>query len=117
MRARGGLVHLIEQCPEFVDADFMRLHSIVLGAVLAWSSLASGQVQIQVGVPLPVIRFEAPPPLVVVSPGVQVVRDYDEEVFFADGFYWVRRDSRWYRTRDHRGRWAPIESYVVPPGV
>jgi hypothetical protein len=60
------------------------------------------------------VRFEAPPPLVVVSPGIQVVEDNDEEVFFTDGFYWVRRDDVWYRTRDHRGGWAVVGHEHVP---
>jgi hypothetical protein len=57
------------------------------------------------------------PPLVVVEPGVQVVEDLDEEVFFASGWYWVRRDGRWYRARDHRQRWAYAEPRFVPPGL
>ena len=33
------------------------------------------------------------PPLVVVQPGVSVARDMDDEVFFADGYYWARQDQ------------------------
>jgi hypothetical protein len=93
----------------------MRTQLLALLAALA-SAPASAQV-IQVQLPLPTIRFEAPPPLVVVTPGVQVVPDYDEEVFFADGWYWYTRDSRWYRARDHRGGWVFVEPRVVPRSV
>ena len=60
------------------------------------------------------IGFPAPPPLVVVSPGVQVVEDSDEEIFFNDGYYWVERDGGWYRTRDYRGHWVVVERAHVP---
>jgi len=69
--------------------------------------------QLHVQVSLPTIRFENPPPLVEVQPGVMVVHDYDEEVFYVDRSYWVRwRDGRWYRARDHRGSWV-----AAPPGA
>src|SRR6266542_3214055 len=35
------------------------------------------------------------PPLIVVQPGVSVARDMDDEVFYADGYYWARQDQRW----------------------
>src|SRR5438105_648873 len=63
------------------------------------------------------IKFDAPPPLVVVSPGIQVVPDLDEEVFFDDGWYWTRRDDVWYRTRDYHGGWVVVEHEHVPPGL
>jgi len=75
------------------------------------------QVQVQVQVPLPTVTFSVPPPLVVVQPGIQVVVDNDEEVFFTDGYYWVRRDNRWFHTRDHRGTWVLVEERGVPSGL
>lgn len=59
----------------------------------------------------PVTLPERLPPLVVVRPGVRVVQDFDDEIFFVGGYYWLRRDNHWFRTRDHRGRWE-----YVPPG-
>src|SRR4051812_9403194 len=70
--------------------------------------------QFRIEVTAPAIHFEAPPPLVVVQPGVQVVEDYDEEVFFTDGWYWLHRDDRWYHTRDYRGGWAVVAPPYVP---
>ena len=57
------------------------------------------------------------PPLIVVEPGVSVARDLDREVFYADGYYWVRQDQGWYRSRDHRGGWARAEERHVPPVI
>ena len=72
--------------------------------------------QVQVRVTVPTVRFEAAPPMVEVEPGVLVVHDYAEEVFFVDGRYWMRgNDGRWYRTNDYRGGWVAAEPRVVPP--
>lgn len=54
------------------------------------------------------------PPLVVVHPGVSVVRDFDEEVFYADGYYWARQDRSWFRSHDHRRGWARVDQRHVP---
>ncbi len=80
---------------------------------LAAPALAAAQVQVEIRMDLPA----ALPPLVVVEPGVQVVQDYDEEIFFVNGYYWVRRDDYWYRTRDYRGAWVYVEPRRVPPGL
>jgi hypothetical protein len=74
------------------------------------------QVQVRVGVP--VVRFEVAPPMVEVQPGVLVVHDYDEEVFFVDGRYWMRsHDGRWYRANDYRGGWVAAEPRTVPAPI
>ncbi len=42
------------------------------------------------------------PDLVYVSPGVYVVADYAEPVFYSANFYWrYGNDGRWYRSRYH----------------
>ena len=66
------------------------------------------------------IRFDLPvvlPQLVVVSPGIQVVPSVGYEVFLVDGFYWVRNDGRWYRSKSHKGGWVVVSSGKVPPGL
>ena len=74
--------------------------------------------QVQVRVTVPTVRFEVAPPVVEVQPGVMVVRDYDEEVFFVDGRYWMRTpDGRWYRASDYRGGWVVVEPRVVPAPI
>lgn len=73
--------------------------------------------QIRVEVQLPTIVFPAPPPLVVVAPGVQVVPDYDDEVFVVDQVYWHRRGPNWYRTSVHTGGWVLVEPSRVPRAI
>ena len=53
----------------------------------------------------------ATPDLVTVSPGVQVIADYDEPIFFADGFYWWYVDGVWYRSTMYTTGWV----YVATP--
>ncbi|PZR05372.1 MAG: hypothetical protein DI536_32375 [Archangium gephyra] len=88
---------------------------ILLAAVALTSSLSFAQVQVVL--PAPTITFGAPPPLVVVQPGVQVVEDYDDEVYFVDNVYWVRRGPRWYRSPSHRGGWVVVDGPGVPPAL
>jgi hypothetical protein len=86
---------------------------LVLAALVALPAFA----QVEVSIQLPSITFSAPPPLVVVEPGVQVVEDNDEEVFFVNESYWVRRGPRWYRAKDHRGGWVVVDGPGVPPSL
>jgi len=58
--------------------------------------------------------YVATPDLVAVSPGVQVVADYDEPVFFTDGFYWRFYDGYWYRSNNYATGWY---YYERPPEV
>jgi len=83
--------------------------SLTALAMPAWA-----QNVVVVAPPPPAIRFEVPPPVVEVNPGVQVVSDQDEEVFVVDGWYWTRRGDHWFRARDHRGGWVVAEPRVVP---
>lgn len=77
--------------------------------------LAFSQVSVSAGVriDLPIVL----PQLVVVSPGVQVVPEMDYEVFYVNGWYWVRDDGRWYRSRNHRGGWVAAPMRVVPASL
>lgn len=53
------------------------------------------------------------PDLVEVSPGVRVIADYDESIFFADGFYWWWYEGAWYRSTYYTGGWV----FATPPLV
>lgn len=77
------------------------------------TALVASQVQVQVT--LPTITFNAPPPVVVVEPGIQVVEDNDDEIFVVNNVYWVRRGPHWYRANDHRGGWVLVDGPNVPP--
>jgi hypothetical protein len=53
-----------------------------------------------------VVVDEEAPELVDVSPGVQVIYDYDEPIFFSDGFYWHQDNGVWFSSRSYRGGWG-----------
>lgn len=78
---------------------------------------ALAQLDVHIQIPVPTLRFEAAPQLVVVEPGIQVVPDYAEEVFFCSGFYWHRAGDHWFRARDYRGGWVVVDHKRVPPGL
>ena len=88
----------------------MKRLTLAVAVLVAGSALA----QIRIDVQLPSIFFPTPPALVVVEPGIQVVSDYDEEVFYVDNFYWHRRGDYWYRTNAHNGAWVQVEPRYVP---
>ena len=85
-------------------------HLLIALALAVSASPAIAQVSVQ-------ISFPAPPPLVVVSPGVQVVPEYEHEVFFSDGYYWHRAGTGWYRTADYHGGWEVVEEPRVPVAI
>jgi hypothetical protein len=60
------------------------------------------------------VVFTAEPTLVLVEPGIWVVRDYDYSVYYVDDYYWVYRDDVWYRSRTYDGGWATVEVSTVP---
>ncbi|SRR6266545_6750952 len=90
------------------------ISTIVFALLLPVLPQVSFGADVNVEVAVPTVRFEVEPPLVVVAPGVVVVRDYDREVFFADGFYWTSSRGVWYRTRSYRGGWVAMSSRRVP---
>jgi hypothetical protein len=49
--------------------------------------------------------------MVPVAPGVHVIANYDEPIFYVDGAYWRFFDGRWYRSPLHTSGWV----YVPPP--
>jgi hypothetical protein len=53
------------------------------------------------------------PSLVEVRPGVWVVEDYDEPIFFEGGYYWAYRGNAWYRSSMYTGGWV----VATPPRV
>ena len=55
------------------------------------------------------------PDMVDVSPGVQVVGDYDYPVFFSGGMYWRNYGGAWYSSNVYNGGWALAGN--VPYGV
>ncbi|HZY03886.1 MAG TPA: hypothetical protein VFF02_10320 [Anaeromyxobacteraceae bacterium] len=91
--------------------NHIRTLALALALGLATPAAADAHVSIQLGLPAVL------PPLVVVQPGVQVVQDYDREIFFVGGYYWVRQDGSWYRTHNPYARWYYVRPAYVPVGL
>ena len=53
---------------------------------------------------------EAEPELVYVSPGVYVVAEQDEPVFYSDNYYWRYSGGVWYRSDRWGGGWVVYRS-------
>jgi hypothetical protein len=75
----------------------------LLSAVLAAGCMAPAGVAYSASV--------TTPDLVTVGPGVRVIADYDEPIFFADGYYWWMYDGLWYRSSYYTDGWV----YVATP--
>jgi hypothetical protein len=83
--------------------------ALLLGALVVLPPPAAAQVDVQIHLGLPVA-----PPLVVIQPGIQVVENYQDEVFFHSGWYWVRRPPYWYRARGPQAAFVMVEPRYVP---
>ena len=81
------------------------MHRFILPALMA-AAFATGC--------LGTVRYTASvetPDLVYAAPGVQVIADYDEPIFYSDSFYWRWDGSTWYRSSNYRGGWI----HAAPP--
>ena len=87
----------------------MRTFDCVLFAVCVAACTGSGQAQVNYGAEATV----ATPTLVEVEPGVQVVADYDQPVFFSEGVYWRYEGGVWYRSPYHNRAWVRVEAPPV----
>jgi hypothetical protein len=57
------------------------------------------------------------PELIEISPGVQVIADADEPLFYSDGTYWLYRDGYWLRSNDYRRNFARVQLTYVPQRI
>jgi hypothetical protein len=89
----------------------MRSIALALVAFLGLPAPVGAQVAVDIHVDLPAVL----PRPVVVQPGVQVVPEVREEVYVYNGWYYVRREGSWYRSRDHRRGWMAVPGPRVPP--
>jgi hypothetical protein len=48
------------------------------------------------------------PTMVSISPGVQVIEDYDEPVFYSSNAYWRYDGGVWYQSHTYTGGWARV---------
>jgi hypothetical protein len=91
----------------------------VLLLVLTVSATESrAEVNVSVGINLPVFRFSAPPEVVVI-PGtyVYMVPDIDVDILFYQGYWWRPYEGRWYRSRDYKGKWSYVKPWRIPRGL
>jgi hypothetical protein len=86
------------------------MRSSVLATSLTTALLAAGCFG-HVGYTAGVSNEGYAPELVEAAPGVQVIADYDDSIFFADSFYWRFDAGWWYRSPRYDGGW----SRAVPP--
>ena len=89
------------------DAAMRSILPALVTAALATGCYATTSGSVGYGVTATTVA----PDLVYVSPGVQVIADYDEPVFYSDGFYWRETGGTWYRSSYHTGGWV----YAQPP--
>ena len=83
-------------------------------AVLLALAGSAAQAQVHVGIELGLPEV---PSLVVVSPGIQVVEGFGDEVFLQGGWYWCRRSDGWYRARSPRAHFDWVDRGRVPRGL
>jgi hypothetical protein len=57
------------------------------------------------------------PELIEISPGVAVIADADEPLFYSDGHYWLYQDGAWFRSDSYRGGFARIDLAIVPERI
>lgn len=57
------------------------------------------------------------PDLVYAAPGVQVIADYDEPVFFSDGLYWRFGGGYWYSSRYYNRGWVSARPPAAVLGI
>jgi hypothetical protein len=54
------------------------------------------------------------PTMVYIGPGVQVIEDYEEPVFYSSNVYWRFNGGVWYQSRTYTGGWVRVTS---PPSA
>jgi hypothetical protein len=64
-----------------------------------------------------VVAFYEPPPLIMVEPGIYVLRDSAVPVYYIDGAYWSYSDGVWYRAGHWRDPWVRVGIHGIPYGI
>lgn len=59
------------------------------------------------------VAVSSPPDLVAVAPGVQVIADHEEPVFYSNGSYWWFFGGSWYRSATYTGGWTRVPTPPV----
>jgi hypothetical protein len=77
---------------------FSSLLFVVVVGGAATACMASGSAQYSASATMP--------DLIEISPGVQVIADYDEPVFYSSNAYWRYDGGVWYQSHTHTGGWV-----------
>ena len=79
---------------------------------------SAAEVNLNIGLNLPLIRF-AEPPEVVVIPGTYVyaVPDVEADILFFEGYWWRPHRGQWFRSREYDGSWHRVSSKKIPRGL
>jgi hypothetical protein len=85
------------------------LHSVLFAVAVSGLAACTGSAQVHTTAEADYVQ----PQLVEVEPGVQVVADYDQPVFFSGGAYWRNDGGVWYRSRYHDREWVRAEAPVA----
>ncbi|MGE0869956.1 MAG: hypothetical protein AB7P03_15425 [Kofleriaceae bacterium] len=48
------------------------------------------------------------PDLVAIGPGTYVIADYDEPIFYSNGYYWRNYEGYWYRSPSYISGWVQV---------
>jgi hypothetical protein len=64
-----------------------------------------------------VVAFYEPPPLIMVEPGIYVLRDSAVPVYYMDGAYWSYNNGIWYRAGHWRDPWVRVGIHGIPPVI
>jgi hypothetical protein len=86
------------------------MHRHMLLGVMTATALAAGCIG---GYSAPLSSEAYAPDLVYAAPGVQVIADYDQPIFYTDNVYWRYDGGTWYRSSSYDGGWQ----YATPPSA
>jgi hypothetical protein len=80
---------------------------VIVASLLFGGCMASGGAYVSGGATV------YTPDLVDVEPGVQVIADYDEPIFYSENYYWRNNGGRWYRSTAYNGGWVEASPPVA----
>ncbi len=77
------------------------LRTMILAALLSSAAGCLGTATVSGGG-----GYYAQPDLIEIEPGVQVIVDYDEPIFYSDNYYWRNDGGVWYRSSYYNRGWV-----------
>ena len=79
---------------------------LVVALTFPVATMAEVHVGVSISLP-PMIVFASPPEMVVIPETyVYVVPDYQEDIYFYNGWWWRLWEGRWYRSRSYNSGWG-----------